>query len=91
MSYVVGTMLLVMVCIGIPLQYAFGAATVAGVGWTIHGALYIVYLVTAADLARQARFTLWQIVGTVTAGFLPGLAFIVERKTTTRILGAHPD
>ncbi|MGH9172623.1 MAG: DUF3817 domain-containing protein [Acidimicrobiales bacterium] len=87
MSYVVGTMLLVMVCIGLPLQYAWGDAKLAGVGWTIHGGLYIVYLLSAADLARQARFTLLQVVGVVTAGFLPGLAFAVERRTVARIVG----
>ena len=85
MSYVVGVMLLVMVCVGLPLQYLGHEATLPQVGWTVHGALYVVYLITAADLARRARFSLWQLVGVVCAGFLPGLAFVVERRTTLRI------
>jgi integral membrane protein len=87
MSYVVGTMLLVMVCLGLPLQYAWNHAYLASIGWTVHGGLYAVYLLSAADLARRARFTTWQVVGVVTAGFLPGLAFAVERRTVARILG----
>jgi integral membrane protein len=87
MSYIVGTMLLVMVCVGLPLQYAWGHASLASIGWTVHGGLYIVYLLSAADLSRRARFTLGQVVGVVTAGFLPGLAFVVERRTVARILG----
>ena len=50
-----------------------------------HGALYIVYLVAAANLARRARFTLWQLVAVVMAGFVPGLAFVVEHRTTQRV------
>jgi integral membrane protein len=87
MSYAVGTMLLVMVCLGLPLQYAWGHAKLAGDGWTLHGFLYIVYLLSAGDLARRARFTFWQLVGVVTAGFLPGLAFFVEHRVAKRILG----
>jgi hypothetical protein len=44
-----------------------------------------VYLLAAADLARRARFGLWQLVALVTAGFLPFLAFVVERRVTRRL------
>jgi integral membrane protein len=81
-------MLLIMVCVGLPLQYAAHETALPSVGWTVHGALYIVYLLVAADLQRQARLTTWQLVGVVTAGVLPGLAFLVERRTTARIRSA---
>jgi integral membrane protein len=56
----------------------------------VHGGLYIVYLLTAADLARRARFGLWQMVAVVSAGFLPFLAFYVEVRTTRRIRATWP-
>jgi integral membrane protein len=85
MSYVVGVMLLLLVCVAVPLQYAWSRPALADVVAPLHGILYIVYLVTAADLARRARFSVAQLFAVVCAGFLPGLAFVVERRTTARI------
>jgi integral membrane protein len=85
MAYVVGIGLLILVFVGVPLQYAAGEPQVAAIVGPIHGFLYIVYLVTAVDLARRARFTLWQLVGMVAAGFLPFLAFFVEHRVVRRI------
>jgi hypothetical protein len=55
------------------------------VAWTFHGFLYIIYLVTAVDLARRARFTLGQMVAMVCAGFVPFLAFYIEARVARRI------
>ena len=85
MAFVVGVMLLVLVGIAVPLQYAAGKPALEHVVGPAHGALYIVYLITAANLARRARFTLWQLVAVVMAGFVPGLAFVVEHRTTRRV------
>lgn len=91
MAYLVGVGLLVLVVIGIPLQYGFGHPAVVEIVGPIHGFLYIGYLVAALDLARRARFTLGQMLAMVSAGFLPLLAFIIERKITRRIeLGLAP-
>jgi integral membrane protein len=85
MAYVVGVMLLVLVLIGVPLQYAAGRPGVVAVVGPIHGFLYIVYLVAAFDLARRARFSLLQMVGMAAAGFLPFLAFFVEHRVTISV------
>ena len=85
MSYVVGVMLLLLVCVAIPLQYAASQPAMAGIVAPLHGLLYIVYLLAAADLARRARVSTGQLLAVVCAGFLPGLAFVVERRTTARI------
>ncbi len=87
MSYVVGVMLLIMCCIGLPLQYVANKPSLPNIGWQIHGLFYIVYLISAANLARRARFSLGQLLGVVCAGFLPGLAFLMEHRTALRILG----
>jgi integral membrane protein len=49
--------------------------------------LYIVYLVTVADLARRFGLGLKHVIALVAAGFVPFLAFVVERWVTRRITG----
>ncbi len=50
----------------------------------LHGACYVVYLLCVADLARRARLSLRQIIAMVCAGFVPVLAFVVERRFSRR-------
>ncbi len=85
MAYVVGVMLIILVCIGVPLQYAASQPGVVKVVGPLHGFLYIIYLVAAFDLMRRARLSLWQLVAMVAAGLVPGLAFVVERVVTRRV------
>jgi integral membrane protein len=85
MAYIVGVGLLILVFIGVPLQYAAGQPLVAAIVGPIHGALYIVYLLAALDLARRARFSLLQMAAMVGAGFIPFLAFVVEHRVTARV------
>ena len=85
MAYTVGIGLIILVFVGIPLQYGAHSPGVVKVVGPIHGALYIVYLLAALDLARRARFGLLQMAAMVGAGFLPFLAFVMERKVTRRI------
>lgn len=85
MAYIVGTGLLILVFIGVPLQYGADVPQVAEIVGPIHGFLYIVYLLTAVDLARRARFTLLQLAAMIGAGFLPFLAFIIEHRVVRRL------
>ena len=85
MAYTVGVGLMVLVCIGMPLQFGAGTKSVVAVVGPIHGFLYIVYLATALDLARRARFTFLQMLAMIGAGLLPFLAFIIERSVTRRV------
>jgi integral membrane protein len=85
MAYVVGVGLLALVLVGVPLQYGAGKPDVVKVVGPIHGFLYIAYLLTVADLARRFRLSLGQVIALVAAGFVPFLAFVVERLTTRRI------
>ena len=87
MAFIVGTGLLVLVFVGVPLQYAANVPQVSAVVGPIHGFLYIVYLLTAVDLARRARFTLLQLAAMIAAGFLPFLAFIIEHRVGRRVEG----
>ncbi len=84
MAYIVGIGLIILVFVGIPLQIAGHPGVVKVVG-PIHGFLYIVYLVAGADLALRARWGLGRIIMVVLAGFVPFVAFIVERKVTRQL------
>ncbi len=85
MAFVVGIGLLILVFVGVPLQYGAGKPQVEEVVGTLHGFLYIVYLLCAVDLARRARFTLLQLAAMIGAGFLPFLAFIIEHRVMQRM------
>jgi integral membrane protein len=81
MAFVVGTALLALTAIVI-CQYGFHMhaqmKTPEKIVAPIHGYLYLAYLVTAADLARRARWHLGRIILVVCSGFVPFLAFIIE-------------
>ncbi|HET9732815.1 MAG TPA: DUF3817 domain-containing protein [Acidimicrobiales bacterium] len=85
MAYTVGTLLLVLTAVGMPLQYGAGFDGVVKLVGPLHGLLYIIYLVAAYDLARRARFSLLQLAAMVAAGLLPLLAFFLERRVTARV------
>lgn len=91
MAYVVGVGLLVLVLVGVPLQYGADVPQVAEIVGPIHGFLYIVYLVAAFDLARRARFSFWQLAAMVGAGFVPFLAFVIERRVSRRVAALAPE
>lgn len=80
MTFIVGSALIILVFVGVPLQLWANVDLVAKVEGTIHGYLYLVYLFTAADVARRAHWRLGRIVAVVLSGFVPFLAFIVEHR-----------
>jgi integral membrane protein len=80
MTFIVGSALIVLVFLGVPLQVWGHFDLVAKVEGTIHGYLYLVYLFTAADVARRAHWRLGRILAVVLSGFVPFLAFVVEHR-----------
>jgi integral membrane protein len=78
MAYFTGVMLLLL-CVAIYLKYGppqnekpveiFGA---------IHGYGYLVYLITAADLAWRARWSLLKTALVLLAGTVPFMSFVAE-------------
>ena len=85
MAYVTGVALVVLCFVGIPLQIA-GHPALAGVVGTVHGVLYIIYLVTAAMLAWKLRLPLPSTIVLLLAGIIPILTFVVERWVTRRYI-----
>ena len=80
LAYAVGTGLIVLVFVGMPLQYWAHQKSVVEVVGPIHGFLYIVYLVTGAEMAVRCRWGLGKLMAVVLAGLVPTVAFIVERQ-----------
>lgn len=87
MAYVVGVLLVVLVCVGLPLKYAFGDDRV--VTWTgiPHGWLYMILLITAFDLGRRARWSWQRLILIALAGTVPFLSFVAERSATRDVRG----
>lgn len=84
MAYVVGVLLVVLVFIGMPLKYIGGVPQVVAVVGTAHGFLYMVYLVTALELAIRRRWSIGKILVVFAAGLVPFLTFYVERRVTAQ-------
>jgi integral membrane protein len=85
MAYVVGTLLVVLTLVAMPIKYlGHNDAPVAIVG-TAHGFLYAVFLLAAFDLAVRARWRAWSTLLVLLAGTVPFLSFVAERKVTARM------
>ncbi len=80
MAFVVGTALICLFVVVIFQIFGAKMKLEEEIVAPIHGYLYLVYLVTAADLARRAHWKLGRILAVVAAGFVPTLAFIVEHR-----------
>lgn len=93
MAYVVGVLLIVLVCVGVPLKYLasdgsssqhLGEWIASNLG-VLHGFLYMIFLVAAADLSRRARFPLGFAALILALGTVPFLTFWAERMATGRV------
>jgi integral membrane protein len=86
MAYVTGVVLIILCFVGIPLQVIGNNPTVANDVGTLHGLLYIVYLVFAYLLARRLRLAIGPTVLLLLAGTIPVLTFVVERWVSHRYI-----
>ena len=84
MAFTTAVLLIVLVFLGIPLQFAAGEPAVVNVVGTLHGFLYLVYLVVAFDLTRRLRVPWWQMALVLLAGTVPFCAFVAEAKMSRR-------
>lgn len=87
MAYVVGVGLLILALAAMPLKYLADRPTLVEIVGPLHGFLYMVYLVTAVDLAFRAKWTPVKTVLVMLAGTIPFVSFIVERKVTEELRG----
>jgi len=93
MAYIVGILLVMLICVGVPLDHLLTEGSMlqeVGVFITtylgvLHGFLYMIFLVAAADLARRARFPLGFTAIILVLGTVPILSFWAERMATQRV------
>ena len=85
LAYVVGTLLVLLVCVGMPLKYGADEDLAVKVLAPAHGYLYIVMLVAIADLWRRRRFPLSAVLLVAVSGLVPFLTFYAEHRVTTRV------
>jgi integral membrane protein len=81
MAFVTGSVLLFNCLVSVPLQIA-GHPAVGHVGWTIHGALFIIYCLTVLDLGVRCSWPPVRIVLVGLAGTIPVATFYGERYVT---------
>ncbi|MBX6748287.1 MAG: DUF3817 domain-containing protein [Micromonosporaceae bacterium] len=81
MAYVTGVMLIVLVT-GTVIRLTTGDRTLVAIVGPAHGFLYMVYLVTAFDLAVRAKWRFVRTVLVLLAGTVPFVSFIAERAAT---------
>ena len=86
MAYVTGIVLIILCFVGIPLQVAAHNAAVASDVGTLHGILYIIYVIVAYLLTRRLRLAMGPTVLVLLAGTIPVLTFVVERWLSHRYI-----
>jgi integral membrane protein len=85
MAYVTGVILIVLCLFAIAQAFTNDEAIVDVIG-TVHGLLYIVYLIVSYLLTRRLRLPLWPTVAVLLAGTIPVMTFVVERWITHRYI-----
>jgi integral membrane protein len=85
MAYVTGAVLIVLCGFAIGQAFTSDAGIVNVIG-TVHGLLYIVYLIVSYPLTRRLRLPLWPTVAVLLAGTIPVMTFVVERRISHRYI-----
>lgn len=81
MAYLTGVMLIVLLT-GTAIRLTTGNDTLVTIVGPAHGFLYMVYLVTAFDLAVRAKWRFVRTVLVLLAGTVPFVSFVAERAVT---------
>jgi integral membrane protein len=82
LAYITGSLLILLVFVGIPLQiWGHNSKPVEILGIS-HGYVFIVYFLVALGLVAKYRLPIWRWVIVAAAGLVPFAAFFVEPWTT---------
>ncbi|HUR14651.1 MAG TPA: DUF3817 domain-containing protein [Mycobacteriales bacterium] len=84
-AYLVGVLLVLLTCVAMPLKYAADESGMVRVVAPMHGWLYVVMLVTIADLWRRRRFPVSAVLLVAVSGLVPFLTFYAEHRVSTRV------
>jgi integral membrane protein len=81
LAYTTAVLLIILVFVAVPIQVA-GHPELATVVGTMHGFLYLIYLVVAFQLTRTLHIPLGRTLLVLVAGTVPFGAIIAERRLT---------
>ena len=87
MAYITGVLIIVVCFIGIPLQVAAHNTFIVNEIGTLHGFLYIVYIIFAYILAQKLKMRMGPTVLLLLAGTIPVMTFFVERWMMRSYIG----
>jgi integral membrane protein len=79
MAYITGVLIIVVCFAGIPLQVAAHNTFIVNDIGTVHGVLYIIYIIFAYVLAQKLKMKIGPTVLLLLAGTVPIMTFFVER------------
>lgn len=82
MAYVTGVVLATSSLVALGFWPWYVGDGPAGVLWTAHGWLYVLYVATAFHLAYQLRWKPVKAVLVLLAGTVPFMSFVAERRVT---------
>ena len=85
MAYVTGVILIVLCLFAIAQPFTNDEAIVSVIG-TVHGLLYIGYLIVSYPLTRRLRLPFWPTIAVLLAGTIPVMTFVVERRISHRYI-----
>lgn len=85
-AWIVGTLLILLVCVAMPLKYA-GPHNGRLVSLTAipHGWLFMVLIITIYDLGRRVRWSLGHMLLLIVSGLVPFMTFVVEHRATREV------
>ncbi len=86
MAYITGVLIIVVCFVGIPLQIVAHNTIISNEVATVHGFLYIVYVVFAYILAQKLKMRLGPTLLLLLAGTVPIMTFFVERWMMRRYI-----
>lgn len=90
-AWIVGILLVVLFCIGLPLQFIAGHRGVDRVVGIGHGMVfYPLYLLATVDLAWRVKMPPLRLLLTLVAGTVPFVSFVAERETTRWVSSRRP-
>ena len=83
LAWATGIWLLVLT-VDLIVKYGFGVHTPSWIA-VVHGWVYFVYLLVTVDLAVKVRWPALRTVGTLLAGTIPFLSFVVEHQRSKQV------
>ncbi|OCT14679.1 hypothetical protein A8709_10880 [Paenibacillus pectinilyticus] len=75
-----GLSFLILLCIAMPLKYAFDMPKAVLIVGITHGFLFVLYLLSLAWVTLQHRWSIKRVFGAFIAAFIPFGPFVFDRR-----------